>query len=49
MGWGIDATIWIARWVSSLPGAVQPAPPLPMLGVVQYRVVFPSRSVGGTA
>lgn len=34
MGWGIDATIWIARWVSSLPGAVQPAPPLPMAGVV---------------
>ena len=34
MGWGIDATIWIARWVSSLPGAVQPAPPLPMFGVV---------------
>jgi len=34
MGWGIDATIWIAQWVSSLPGAVQPAPPLPMFGVV---------------
>src|SRR5215210_6695620 len=34
MGWGIAATIWIARWVSSLPGAVQPAPPLPMFGVV---------------
>jgi competence protein ComEC len=34
MGWGIDATIWIARWVSSLPGAVQPTPPLPMVGVV---------------
>jgi competence protein ComEC len=34
MGWGIDATIWVARWVSSLPGAVQPAPPLPMAGVL---------------
>jgi len=34
MGWGIDATIWVARWVSSLPGAVQPAPPLPMAGAL---------------
>jgi len=34
MGWGIDATIWIARWVSALPGAVQPTPALPIIGVV---------------
>jgi competence protein ComEC len=34
MGWGIDATIWIAEWVSALPGAVQPTPPMPVWGMV---------------
>jgi competence protein ComEC len=34
MGWGIDATIWIARWVSGLPGNLWPMPRLPMAGVV---------------
>jgi len=34
MGWGIDATIWIAEWVSALPGAVQPTPPMPVYGMV---------------
>jgi competence protein ComEC len=34
MGWGIDATIWIARWVSGLPGNLWPTPRLPMYGVV---------------
>jgi competence protein ComEC len=34
MGWGIDATIWIARWVSGLPGNLWPTPRLPMSGLV---------------
>jgi competence protein ComEC len=34
MGWGIDATIWIARWVAGLPGNLWPMPRLPMYGVL---------------
>ncbi|MGE3782109.1 MAG: ComEC/Rec2 family competence protein, partial [Alphaproteobacteria bacterium] len=34
MGWGIDATTWIAQWVSALPGNLWPMPRLPMFGVV---------------
>ena len=34
MGWGIDATIWIAQWVAGLPGNVWPTPRLPMYGLV---------------
>jgi competence protein ComEC len=34
MGWGIDATTWIARWVSGLPGNLWPTPRLPMYGVL---------------
>jgi competence protein ComEC len=33
MGWGIDATIWVAQWVSGIPGSVQLTPRLPMFGV----------------
>ncbi|MGH7046512.1 MAG: ComEC/Rec2 family competence protein [Stellaceae bacterium] len=34
MGWGIDATIWVARAVSALPGNVWPMPRLPAAGLV---------------
>jgi competence protein ComEC len=34
MGWGIDATIWIAEHVSAIPGNVWPTPRLPMAGLV---------------
>jgi competence protein ComEC len=34
MGWGIDATIWIARHVSALPGNVWAMPRLPLAGLV---------------
>jgi competence protein ComEC len=34
MGWGIDATIWIARHVSAIPGDVWATPRLPTLGLV---------------
>ena len=34
MGIGIDATIWIAEHVSSIPGNVWPTPRLPMAGLV---------------
>ncbi len=33
MGWGIDATIEVARLVSALPGNVWPMPRLPMAGL----------------
>ena len=34
MGWGIDVTIWVARWVAALPGNVWHMPRLPTLGAV---------------
>jgi competence protein ComEC len=34
MGWGIDATLWIARHVSALPGDVVAMPRLPLAGLV---------------
>jgi competence protein ComEC len=34
MGWGIDATIWVAQWVQSLPGNVWFTPRLPTAGIV---------------
>jgi competence protein ComEC len=34
MGWGIDATIWIAEHVSAIPGNMWPTPRLPMGGLV---------------
>jgi len=34
MGWGIDATIWVATHVSAIPGNVWPTPRLPMVGLV---------------
>jgi len=34
MGWGIDATIWVAEHVSAIPGNVWPTPRLPMWGLV---------------
>ncbi|HEX5321990.1 MAG TPA: ComEC/Rec2 family competence protein [Stellaceae bacterium] len=34
MGWGIDATIWVAEHVSSLPGNIWVMPHLPMAGLV---------------
>jgi competence protein ComEC len=34
MGWGIDATIYVAQLVSSLPGNVWPMPRLPAAGLV---------------
>ena len=34
MGWGIDATTWIAQWVAGLPGNLWPTPRLPMYGVL---------------
>ena len=33
MGWGIDATIWVARAVAALPGNVWPMPRLPAAGL----------------
>lgn len=33
MGWGIDATIWVARWVAALPGNVWSTPRLPTAGM----------------
>ncbi len=33
MGWGIDATIWVAEHVSALPGNVWPMPRLPVWGL----------------
>jgi len=34
MGWGIDATIWVAQHVSALPGNVWMTPRLPWAGLV---------------
>jgi competence protein ComEC len=34
MGWGIDATIWIAHQVSALPGDVWSTPRLPVAGLI---------------
>jgi competence protein ComEC len=34
MGWGIDATIWVARHVSALPGDVWAMPRLPPMGLL---------------
>ncbi|HEY6255151.1 MAG TPA: ComEC/Rec2 family competence protein [Xanthobacteraceae bacterium] len=34
MGWGIDATIWIAQHVSALPGNVWAMPRLPLAGLL---------------
>jgi competence protein ComEC len=34
MGWGIDATVWIARHVSALPGDIWAMPRLPLAGLV---------------
>jgi len=34
MGWGIDATIAVAQWVSALPGNVWPVARLPTAGIV---------------
>jgi competence protein ComEC len=34
MGWGIDATIWVAAHVSAIPGNVWATPRLPMAGLV---------------
>jgi len=34
MGWGIDATIWVAQHVSALPGNVLPMPRLPAPGLI---------------
>lgn len=34
MGWGIDATIWVAGHVAAIPGNVWPTPRLPMWGLV---------------
>ena len=34
MGWGIDATIWVAEHVSSIPGNVWAMPRLPVWGLV---------------
>lgn len=33
MGWGIDATIWVAAHVSAIPGNVWPTPRLPAWGL----------------
>jgi competence protein ComEC len=33
MGWGIDATIWVAEHVSAIPGNVWPTPRLPIWGL----------------
>ncbi len=33
MGWGIDATIWVAQAVAALPGNVWPMPRLPAVGL----------------
>ena len=34
MGWGIDATIWVAQHVSALPGNVWMTPRLPAMGLL---------------
>ncbi|HEX2152223.1 MAG TPA: ComEC/Rec2 family competence protein [Stellaceae bacterium] len=34
MGWGIDATTWIAQWVAGLPGNLWPTPRLPTYGLI---------------
>jgi competence protein ComEC len=34
MGWGIDATIWIAHQVSALPGDVWTTPRMPVAGLI---------------
>ena len=34
MGWGIDATIWVARHTAALPGNLWTTPHLPMAGLV---------------
>ncbi len=34
MGWGIDATIWVAQWVAAMPGNVWSTPRLPLFGMV---------------
>jgi competence protein ComEC len=34
MGWGIDATIWVAEHVSAIPGNVWPTSRLPMAGLL---------------
>ncbi len=34
MGYGIDVTIWVAKWVAGLPGNVWPTPRLPLAGLV---------------
>jgi competence protein ComEC len=34
MGWGIDITIWVALWVSALPGNVWSTPRLPPEGLL---------------
>jgi competence protein ComEC len=34
MGWGIDATIWVAQWVAAMPGNVWSTPRLPLSGMV---------------
>jgi competence protein ComEC len=34
MGWGIDVTIWVAQWVSALPGDVWAMPRLPAEGLL---------------
>jgi competence protein ComEC len=34
MGWGIDVTIWVAQWVSALPGNVWAMPRLPAEGLL---------------
>jgi competence protein ComEC len=33
MGWGIDATLWVAQWVAGLPGNVWTTPRLPVYGL----------------
>ncbi|MBV8777684.1 MAG: ComEC/Rec2 family competence protein, partial [Alphaproteobacteria bacterium] len=38
MGWGIDATIWVAERVSALPGNVWATPRLPIWGLVVVAV-----------
>jgi len=34
MGWGIEATIWVAQHVSALPGNVWMTPRLPAMGLL---------------
>jgi len=37
MGWGIEATIWVAQHVSTLPGNVWMTPRLPAVGLLRSR------------